>query len=533
MPISRLYNSTNSAGVGADHASLPEDLEGLLFNGIMGSGSSNVSVEPSCPTGNCSFPTLYSTLGVCSSCKNSIYDVKVHLQLSEDAVSVYVDGDPARVNITRLVSLYELGPLHETNQSLTLQQPGYFYDSDKNLMRVWGNTVPVANFPAPMFANVSVLTFTDRPCTTDWISNGSVQAQRKNPASDCLIPSTVLASAASEQPPTPSGLPPSAQSIPIDQWNNVTSAQCQMTLCMKNYHTTVTAGKSNETLVSTADAVPMDMDDIDAHSNMSTSYRVIANPCIIDGVAHDLSGALAAGNQSIHKVRQAASDPALVDQCTYTIDTNSFDDISSFLSYFFSGNGSSSAWSNDVPVALDGQMNSSRVVPVYEPIWLEPLYNNASASLDSLNATMAAVAGALTDYIRRNDFSSAVAPGLVYATQTCVQAQYQWLALPMALEVAACLFLIGLMVRSAHSNLEPARKVWKSNVLGVLFHGSEFETRAVAAETRTSLITEPENMDKAAKSIDAQLVETQHGWQFVQAYRGPSGRSLRRRREDP
>ncbi|EON69778.1 hypothetical protein W97_09041 [Coniosporium apollinis CBS 100218] len=176
--------------------------------------------------------------------------------------------------------------------------------------------------------------------------------------------------------------------------------------------------------------------------------------------------------------------------------SNNVSNFEESLKNIFSGVGFDSS-------ALGGlDLDYNRLGWVNSTWWLEPLYNNASATLESIEKTVAGVAMAMTNRIRMGGTNywrqrSVPALGAIHQTTTCVRFDWKWLLLPALLVALSILLLCATIVQTVQ---HARQQVWKSSPLPLLFHGLSSDVRqgcervprldemnVVAEETRVRL----------------------------------------------
>lgn len=112
----------------------------------------------------------------------------------------------------------------------------------------------------------------------------------------------------------------------------------------------------------------------------------------------------------------------------------------------------------------------------FSHMWMEDLYNNGTASYDSIVAFAAELASSMTTAIRNWGATELNwVEGKVYKMETCVAVNWGWVIVPASLVLAAIEFLLLTIWAS------PSRKTqqgpWKSSSLAVLFHGLDSGVR--------------------------------------------------------
>lgn len=142
-------------------------------------------------------------------------------------------------------------------------------------------------------------------------------------------------------------------------------------------------------------------------------------------------------------------------------------------------------------------------------LWSINLWNNGSATLDSVQNAMRGLADSMTARWRMGDsISNTVGParGTVWENQTCVHVNWSWITLPAALLLLTTVFLLLTIIQT---NVNKGL-VWKSSMLAVFFNGLSEETRN-SLGTMVSL----REMTAAADATTIQLRETSGGYRLV------------------
>lgn len=127
---------------------------------------------------------------------------------------------------------------------------------------------------------------------------------------------------------------------------------------------------------------------------------------------------------------------------------------------------------------------SSRLNDTVGDIWLQNLYRNGTADLNSTRAYMQALAESITGVIRQYGVAENSVPfkGAMLLNRTCIRVQWAWLALPIALLLLTFLFFVGIMIQSQRhrhrSAAEGRRGAWKSSSLPFLWCGLDHDTRS-------------------------------------------------------
>ena len=170
-----------------------------------------------------------------------------------------------------------------------------------------------------------------------------------------------------------------------------------------------------------------------------------------------------------------------------------------------------------LPVFLAGYADRAPEDDLADPPWVGQLYNNASATLGTVNATWASLAECMTVRIRQagDDSNSAPASGDTWHTDTCISVQWPWLAFPVTLVVLATAFLLATIVQGARRSWE---QIWKSSPLALLFHGLDNDLR-----DRYKALGTEDDMEQTAKKLSVQF-ETGNGpSRLVEAFKATKG----------
>jgi hypothetical protein len=159
-------------------------------------------------------------------------------------------------------------------------------------------------------------------------------------------------------------------------------------------------------------------------------------------------------------------------RCTYMFGESSLFALNGYSSNFF---GPESNLTSPYNVAGDTD----------GPIWLERLYLNGTADMNTTVAYMQGLAHAVTAVIRKNGDAEHNLPvtGTVFGAQTCIAITWGWLALPAALLLLTLIFMCATVLRAHHATsvsrnaAEAGRRSWKSSTLPLLWCGLSDETR--------------------------------------------------------
>lgn len=155
-------------------------------------------------------------------------------------------------------------------------------------------------------------------------------------------------------------------------------------------------------------------------------------------------------------------------------------------------------------------------------LWMVSLWNNGSATSDTVQLAMDGLSHSVTARLRTGDAGVSVraadglVQGSVWEQQTCVRARWLWLTLPAAMVALTTAFLVltavrtSLAFRRGGENSGARALVWKSSPLAVLFNGLDEGTREA-----TGPVTSLRDMQAAAEQTRMQLKETPNGYRLV------------------
>jgi len=132
------------------------------------------------------------------------------------------------------------------------------------------------------------------------------------------------------------------------------------------------------------------------------------------------------------------------------------------------------------------------------PIWLVDLWNNGTASLETVQKSMDGLTYAISDQFRQqgDNSTAGLVSGTVYGMQTCIRVQWAWIALP------------------AQMSFSNARRIWRSSSLALLFHGFSTETLQ-----RDGGVASSNTLEERAGATQAQLRYANGDWEFFE-YKG-------------
>lgn len=149
---------------------------------------------------------------------------------------------------------------------------------------------------------------------------------------------------------------------------------------------------------------------------------------------------------------------------------------------------------------------------------VQTFFNFGNATFDSIQDVFANISISLTNYIREDGsnggstegpVSSTPAQGTVHQAKICIGVRWAWLAYPIALVVLTLVFFVLLLVETWPKATHP--KVWKSSPLALLFHGLAKESSGDSKEDELEDLNEVRGMEATAKSTAVKLEMSDSG----------------------
>lgn len=287
----------------------------------------------------------------------------------------------------------------------------------------------------------------------------------------------------------------------------VLAADCFFYPSIATYNATVANGELTETLLSRV-ALPSSTDG----GYCWSSFR---KDCLTNQEKITLAGqGLDVNNDTSDYIPFCGTytenyDPTLINPvCYYDFAEASF---FSFQYYFeFSG-------------FLNGSLQGFSPVGVTGPTDLSFLWTADTMTLDSINATFASMANAITARMRvaGNATYSSPASGNIMVTQTVVHVVWPWLALPLSMVMLTLIFIFVTMVQTTTKGHKPIGKVFG---LGLLLTGVAGQVTDQLPDmkyvhqvwTQAKDVKEAhEESIKKAHAAHVQFKETEDGWRLI------------------
>ena len=270
--------------------------------------------------------------------------------------------------------------------------------------------------------------------------------------------------------------------------DGVVAATCGFYPCLQRYHAQVSKSVLSEKVVSSTIANKVSYNvgagglkqKHDRNTFSLGNYTAMDEPCYLDGKVYTMANISEVEREPGRDFSVWEEDGKTVTaptDCLYLYSRDYQDGLSVLLVGDCSGEdalkGGDLECSNPY-----GTANGSDPTSGQQNWWINPLFNNATATFDTLNAAMGDLARVVTNNMRTKGGSAAnwyehqVVYGKAQKTTTCTRFEWRWLIFPIALTVVAVVLLVWGIVASY---LNSGRPVWKNSLLPLLFYGLEGE----------------------------------------------------------
>jgi hypothetical protein len=481
----------------------------------LGMTSSGEDILPQCPTGNCTFPKTFGTLGVCSSCEDISNRLSLTYQCCTDdflynCTEILNPGScfgPDYLGINFVTTLYSDGL--NASQIFNVTSPQLQWATDNYNYPDWQSTgfsFSLGNMRSTAVGSYQLGFNTDMQFL---LGNTIFGGTGLNPISGEQRPGC---DAAADQ----------------DNWGcrGYGAANCTLTLCARLYNSTVVNTRLSETLVDTA---AFDTTMKEAGTGTNEYFGVIDTECVTPA---ELSQ-LAAQNVTIlepqtpsrwrqlwipyafsNRNASASLLPAnLMDQgCVYLMDASTAAALQSDMIWklYDASDLSASLLGTDVPVAnqtiasgqwldLLGSSPMSRTVQIRRgPDLMQHIYNYGEYSFEVLDGIMANVSESITRFMRTQASTPSYATpvrGMAWQSGTCLSVRWGWLAFPAALMVCVLAFLTTVASVAARSHLPP----WKESLLAWVLYGPRRQQHYRQHQNQPTPTTE--RMENASRNV--------------------------------
>ncbi|KAL9049015.1 MAG: hypothetical protein Q9162_007428, partial [Coniocarpon cinnabarinum] len=277
VPIARQYQGQDFNQTSDND----ESLVGTIYDSLLNPNGEQIPLRPDCASGNCAFQDLYSSLAICSRCKNTspllnntwsntsfwigngidanggyweFMGLNVTLLGEDDnsGAKLSLSLSPVGTHEVMAVTADLMPTMEQFNQTL--------YGIPQSVASPIIPNVMIDSASMPFLAVWSIATTHGEGCTNDWMKGGLEQAD-----TDCFDPvvfgsdfdPTIPTANWLSQHPNVTGdqfnkLPHLSGniSVPLMRLPKITSNLCTLALCSQTYQANVTDGNLSETIIS-------------------------------------------------------------------------------------------------------------------------------------------------------------------------------------------------------------------------------------------------------------------------------------------
>lgn len=470
------------------------DTRVAILNGLVSSNTARFTLTPDCSSGNCTFPSYngisHSSIGMCRKCAN----VTPWLAEKKDAIDWANGNRTAEGNIdivlpdgssvgSSTVSSLRVLTITGRNTIWKWNHPRYRAVNEPwngSFLAAFGDEFQDV-FTSSIF-NVSIVTFTEEGC--EYVADDDSSPGK---CSDNGAPALHYGTAV----------------------YNTVATSCSFYPCVRDYHGSVQNARFYETIIA---ETPVLQPPGQEHRSFP-NFQHFHMPCQIDGQVHTANNiySIPKADYNFTKAFVGDEEISVPTQCVFGMLGLYALTLGSFMRQMMLGDCG--------PRLRDDNTQFQDCDPWY----IEGLGANNSASFETLDASMQAVALAITSEIRKQglDYDSIFLShnkllpdqppiyvrGTVIRTAVCTQFDWKWLAFPVALLASTMILLCitcGRMLFDRHRI--PA---WKSSILPLLFAG---RSGSVARD----LYQPNADPDK----LIVRLAYDEKGWEFVSEH-GP------------
>ena len=479
--MTTLANGTITASVPRtnylEYQALPGSLESSLTAGFY--TAENLSTF-ACESGNCTFTKPYNSLSFCSQCFDRSSDVVIEKQCSlsdprlNEPIATYVvpgacdvsthDGLSTTLwNITTTMPPFDLNFYYQT-QNLT--ENGSYPDMFS--VQTAGDVGAISPAPGEREFPASGAFFTGKTVgailgLSDFAIFGTEAADRGQPLRGCEDPAS------------------------NDTWHcrGYEAAECVLQPCVRTYSCSIDSARINEVTVEHSDLDQtwgFGEPEATAGSFVTGDYNnrklfgLVDTQCISDderqrlkdeGYDTDKASRWLPYNTTFDPTTSFlnASSPfpqsLLFHECLYLIDAW-------FIQHLWDGL-LSPLLLGTVTRHFDADQAQKYKYGFNGTQQLLHLYNSGWVSMDTVNATFANLAQAMSLWIREHGMAnySRRAEGEVLHYAVCLEVSWGWVALPALLAAGALVLFLLTLVTAVRRVVPP----WKSSTLPMLFHG--------------------------------------------------------------
>lgn len=415
------------------NASLPRTngfIDGLIFDGPLdyaldpefqssievGLFGSPETVGAVCPTGNCTFPPQYTSLGYCSACQ----DISDLVGIAINATGPPEDGVTVNDNITSTLP--------------------------SGLSTIWYGTLG------------------------ETLSGTTVNSTEVQILQGATFLSEIGFDASTGQQVV--GCDTAVENATLWHCRVANAASCKLQPCVRTYNASVTAGKLTEVMV---DSSPIDQEwgsneNGVLKSIVDTQCTSAQENASLSQLGYDLKGrwisyntTLGTNNITMNFSTNAEFPLSLyAHKCVYTMDYFFESTLWEYLDDLMDGNVTSGITEGMVMGEVMGLQS------------LQKLYNSSYTNLKLIEDAFQNISDSLTTQIRLNGIPSQSIPvtGQTLHYATCLNVHWPWISLPASVMMSTCVLLVLTMIK-VHRDAMPS---WKTTILPILFNGPELNT---------------------------------------------------------
>ncbi|KAK1672153.1 hypothetical protein BDP55DRAFT_771132 [Colletotrichum godetiae] len=313
------------------------------------------------------------------------------------------------------------------------------------------------------------------------------------------------------------------------------AAQCRIDPCVRKYNATVTDGVYTEKVEGHGQLLKRRRATLGESKN-ENAFALLTESVLVDGTERKCKEVEERAINSVRVgLRQDGHFQEIFDnsseishsenlfwktypqECVWVVDRNSWQGMRETMTELLSGRVMT-------PEADSFQwLNGS--------VWGQQLFAAGNASISTVNNLVAGLAESMTATIRNDPYGTSeelgknvpadlkVATGRVIITQTCIYVQWGYIAYPIALLALQWIFSTLVLIACSQRRRTrdgPARAVWKSSPLALLFHGLDEDLRVRSQNLETF-----RQMNSLADDVKVRLVpmkdSQRKGWHFAGA----------------
>ncbi|KAI0188363.1 hypothetical protein EV127DRAFT_482705 [Xylaria flabelliformis] len=381
-----------------------------------------------CPTGNCTFPTQYSSLAYCSSCTDISNDVVVHVAGSSRTVENYT---------TTLFVSNNLDGFNYTSEFKTmsyLNGTDGILSTNMTFLDAFTSDILIPVDPGKGLARTAIGT------------EANVEI--------IVLMSTNYYSSRGWDPITSDKM--------TSDWRcrGSGAARCSLYTCARVYQASVEAGRLSESIVAQSDGIYWANSLLDMNCLSSTQRAQVK----LEGYSLNTSSSNVSAGRffSYGTTNGTLASDLLADGCLFHSDALQL--RTALLSLLGQGVAGNYIWgsSSDSSVFLHaGSFSGSPQ--------LLSMFNNGNISFERVSGTFTSLSDSLTDYMRTHGNSnySTPAQGTILHYATCLEVRWPWIAFPVSLYIGTSILLCTVAMTAA-KNQTP---LWKASPLAWIYRG--------------------------------------------------------------